>query len=290
MKSSLSGLIFAIVVSAFFVFPGAANGQIAPGGRVDPANVQYAFDAPKGWKRTEAEGGYNLISPAESVIVMVRPHTKNNLADAIRATQIDSTFKVVGEPQKTKSGATTFRVTKQTGNATGVVDVFVLMAPGDVGGVLVMALSNPANAEAAFNTGLAISESVTFTGAQRSTQQQSTTAPASSGSEWESKLAGKHLLYMYSGNGYFEEKHIYLCTDGAFVQTTGSGGYTPGNSDGGSFGAKGGRRGRWGLSGSQLVLQFQDGAVGRFNITRRQAGNEVGLNGNRYFISGNAGC
>src|SRR4051812_33878628 len=130
MKKSSTSFIAALLILAFVVFPAGSNGQTARGGRVDnPANVRYAFEAPKGWKQIEAEGGYNLVSLAESVIVMVRPHTKNNIADAIRATQIDSTFKVVGEPQKTKSGATTFRVTKPTGNATGVVDVFVLMAP-----------------------------------------------------------------------------------------------------------------------------------------------------------------
>src|SRR5205085_9553462 len=140
---------------------------------------------------------------------------------------------------------------------------------------------NPSNATAAFDTGLKVYDSIAF-----ATSRQATT----SSSGWEGALAGKHLLYLYSGNGYFEEKHIYLCSDGNFVQTTGSGGYTPNNSDGGSFGARGGRRGRWAVNGSVLLLQFQDSTVGRYTITQRAAKNEIGLNGNRYFVQANAGC
>jgi hypothetical protein len=43
-------------------------------------------------------------------------------------------------------------------------------------------------------------------------------------------LSDKRLLYLYSGNGYFEEKHMYLCPLGTCIQTTGSGRYTPGDS------------------------------------------------------------
>ena len=144
-----------------------------------------------------------------------------------------------------------------------------------------MALSDSANAEAAFYAGLRISDSVSFT----RTEQASGSA-----SSWQSALAGKKLLYLYSGNGYFEEKHIYLCKAGSFFQTTGSGGFNPSDSNDGSFAGRGGKRGQWSVSGSTLVLRFEDGTVGQYAITARQAGNEIGLNGRRYFVQANSGC
>lgn len=291
MKKSSSGLILAAIA---LTFSGLSFGQGSPASSLQRSAVPYSFDAPSGWKRTEGAMGSMMVNPAESIIILVKPHSEGNAADAVRTTEIDSSYRVVGDAQTLKNGAKTFRVTKQTKNGgTGVVDVFVLMAPNGQGGVLVMALSGPANAAAAFEIGLNVSNSVTFGRSQQSAAPPLPRAAAtasSGGSERESRISGKHLLFMYSGNGYFEEKHIYLCSSGTFVQTKGSGGYTPGNSDGGSFAARGGRRGRWSVSGSTLVLQFQDGAAVQYNITQRQARNEVGLNGKRFFIDGNAGC
>ncbi len=263
----------------------------APSRSVAGPTVEYDFMAPAGWKQSSKDGGYMLVNPSETIFILVRPHSRNNLADAVRDTEIDDTYKVVSGPQDLRNGGKTFRVTKQTPNgSTGVVDVFAMLSPRG-GGVMVFALSSPSNASAAFDSGLSVANSVTFAGSVRSAPTAaplSASVPAPTG--WAAKLSNRHLLFLYSGNGYFEERHIYLCSTGNFVQTTGSGGYTPGNADGGSFGARGGRRGQWAVSGSQLVLQFQDGAVVQYNITARQANNEVGLNGKRYFLDGNAGC
>ncbi len=244
----------------------------------DPANG-YSFSAPSTWKNTKGDEGFALVDPGQTVIVTVRPHSYKSFEAVVRDTKFDAGFEVVGQPQDLKAGGKTMRVSKQTSEWFGVIDFFVSFSPSD-GGVIVMAISEGKNSEAAFKSALKISDSVVFGNPSQ---------PAAA-SGWQSALAGKHLLYMYSGNGYFEEKHIYLCQAGNFLQTTGSGGYTPGNADGGSFGAKGGKRGTWSVNGSALILQFQDGSVGRNNITKRSASNEIGLNGNRYFVQANAGC
>ena len=240
----------------------------------------FSFTAPAGWA-AKRDLSWALIAPTGDTVVLVTTHNYNDFDSAVRDTKL-SEGEVAGTPQDLKGGGKTVRVTKQTPQGIGVIDLFILFSPQG-GGVLVTALSDSKNAEAAFYAGRDISSSVTF--------ERNTSSPAAAaGSGWTSRLSGKHLLYLYSGNGYFEEKHIYLCSSGMFYQSTGSGGFTPGNSDGGSFAARGGKRGNWSVSGSVLILQFQDGSVGQYDLTQRQERNEIGMNGRRYFVQSNANC
>ncbi len=278
MKRSIAVSAFAVILLTFSTL---CFGQGVREQQFGDQAAGYSFSAPAGWKSNKGDAGFALVNPAESIIVSVRPHSYNDFQAALRDTKLDAGFEVAGEPQDLKNGGKTIRVSKRNANGVGVIDFFMVFSPNG-GGVVVMALSDSTNADAAFAAGLKISDSVAFAKPQQ--------ASAASASGWQSALAGKHLLYMYSGNGYFEEKHIYLCRDSTFAQTTGSGGYTPGDSDGGSFAGKGGRRGHWGVNGSKLILQFQDGSVGEYNITKRTASNEIGLNGRRYFVQANAGC
>ena len=232
------------------------------------------------------EAGFALVDPDQTIIISVKPHSYNNFQAVLRDTQLGEGFQMAGEPQDLKNGGKAVRVTKKNVNGLGVVDFFVLFSSKG-GGIVVMVLSDSRDSVAAFNAGLNLSNSVSFAKPQ---QVGVTPRQEENATGWQAAFAGKHLLYMYSGNGYFEEKHIYLCRDGSFLQKTGTGGYTPGNSDGGSFAGRGGHRGTWSVNGSTLVLQFQDGDVGRYTITKRSAGNEVGLNGRRYFVQSNAGC
>jgi len=50
--------------------------------------------------------------------------------------------------------------------------------------------------------------------------------------------------------------------------------------------------GNWKISpnGSNLILQFRNGKVREYKISRRQAGNEIGLDGNRYFVQTQSEC
>ncbi len=286
MKRILTGSMFPAIILTFSMlsFGQGVNG-VSAGQRLGDQAAGYSFTAPSGWKFNKGEGGFAMVDPAETVIVSVRAHSYNNFQAAIRDTNLEG-FQIAGEPQDLKNGGKAVRVTKKNVNGLGVVDFFVLFSPNG-GGVVVMVLSDSRDSVAAFNAGLNISNSVAF-----ARTQQAGVPPRQEGNAtgWQAAFAGKHLLYMYSGNGYFEEKHIYLCRDGSFLQKTGTGGYTPGNSDGGSFAGRGGHRGTWSVNGSTLVLQFQDGDVGRYTITQRSARNEVGLNGRRYFVQSNAGC
>ena len=268
-------------------------GQLSSSSSIKASDVQYSFEAPDGWKRTANQDGHMMTSPAGGVVVVVKPHAENDFAKAVRTTEIDSTYTVVGEPKNLENGGKSFRVTKSLANGgTGVVDVFIMLSPNG-GGVIVLALSGPANADSGYKVGLGVANSVSFPGAvnaANNSQRQQGPARPMNGSPWQAALSNKHLLFLYSGNGYFEERHYYLCSSGVFYYKAGSGGYTPGNSDGGSYAGRSGNSGKWGVSGSTLVLQFQNGNVVQFNLTERQARNEVGLNGKRYFVEAWPNC
>lgn len=87
-------------------------------------------------------------------------------------------------------------------------------------------------------------------------------APVASG--WDAYLRGRHLVRFYSGSGYTEEEHVYLCSDGSFYRTMNSGGFGPGAS--GAYGGRG--QGRWQTSGAppasgELLLIYGSGSVSR---------------------------
>ena len=288
MKNIIIGLSGAVVMLVFAVVSFGQAGTVTSGQRLsDPAG--YSFIAPSGWKSSKGTNGFVLVDPAETVIISVRPHSYNNFQAVARDTTFEPGYEAAGEPQELKNGGKAVRVTKKTPDSVGVLDFFVSFSPKG-GGVIVMAISDIRKSDDAFYAAMKISDSILFSNSPQPATVLPSTPTSSSASGWQSALSGKHLLYMYSGNGYFEEKHIYLCQSGTFIQTTGSGGYTPGDSDGGSFAGKGGRRGQWSVDAATLVLQFQDGSVGNYKIVQRPARNEIALNGNRYFVQANAGC
>lgn len=150
------------------------------------------------------------------------------------------------------------------------------------GGAVVIAFSESANADNALQTAAAITESLTFT--------KPKTSPISG--QVRNLLAGKHLLYLYTASGYSERKDIILCGSGTFYQSLNMGGFSPNDVNGGSFGARGGKSGTWSISptGQKLVLRFASGGVAEFQLSARQASNEIGMNGQRWFVQTQNAC
>lgn len=98
---------------------------------------------------------------------------------------------------------------------------------------------------------------------------------------WDAVLRGAHLLRLYTGSGYSEEEHIYLCSDGSFHRSNNSGGF--GNGASGASGAQG--LGRWRsegdpATGGTLFLVYGAGTVSSisgpgFDQRRTEAGGET---------------
>ncbi|HYJ92190.1 MAG TPA: hypothetical protein VEV84_12840 [Pyrinomonadaceae bacterium] len=259
--------------------------QGSGGERVADSAAGFSFGPPAGFTADRGPDGYSFLNPEKTILLVVRPHRFTTFEAAVRETTLDPGTKILVQPQDIKGGGKFVRLAKPTAQGYAIVDIFVLFSPNG-GGVTIIGLADQKNADSSLRGAAEIAKSIVFTRPQAPTGS----APSSaSSSGWQSVLTGKHLLYLYSGSGYFEEKHIYLCSSGVFLQKTGQGGYS-GNADGPSFGAQGGKRGNWMVNGNTLVLRFQDGSVGQYTLTRRQASNEVGLNGNRYFLENQSVC
>ncbi|MEP7075054.1 MAG: hypothetical protein ABI878_04525 [Acidobacteriota bacterium] len=276
MKTVACGIGFVVVCCLMFL-PCFAQGVEE---RLSDISSGFSFQPPSGWTSDRAEHGFSFVNRDKTILLAVRPHRYNTFEAAVKDTKLDEGTTIVMAPQDLKNGGKFVRLAKQTAGRVAVVDIFVLFSPSG-GGVTIIGLSDEKNAIESVNAAGAIAKSIVFTKPQ---------FPSAISSGWESALSGKHLFYLYSGNGYFEEKHIYLCATGVFLQRTGQGGFSSGDVDGPSFSARGGRRGSWSVNGNALVLRFQDASVGQFTLTKRQASNEVGLNGKRYFIQAQNAC
>lgn len=242
----------------------------------------YSFTVPAGWKSRQGEGGFAVVDESNSIIVAVKAHNYANFeAFAADANLERDGLELVGKVQDF-GGGKVFRTVKRTPQATVVIDTCVLFSPHG-GGAAVVALSSEANAQTAFDKGLEIAKTVRFFKPQET----------EIATQWQTALGGKHLLYLYTASGYTERKDIYLCASGDFYQGSEMGGFNPNDSSDTSFGSSRNRSGTWKVAsrgGLKLILQFQNGSSAEYEITRRQASNEIGLNGKRFFVQNQSKC
>lgn len=77
--------------------------------------------------------------------------------------------------------------------------------------------------------------------------------------DWQNYLRGRYVVRLYTGSGYYEEEHIWLCSDGSFFRRSSSGGAGLGSGASAAFGGRG--QGVWKAEGAlagpgQLVLRY----------------------------------
>lgn len=270
--NSIAAVVMLLTASIAFSQTGETRLTDSPGG--------YSFAVPAGWKNKASGEGFGLVNPAETVILVVKSHNYRNFAEFGADANLERDgLELIGKPQDIPSGST-FRTTKNTTKGKLVIDTCVLFSPNG-GGVIIAAFSDEANSTSAFETGINVASSVRFV-------KPAETAGGSS----QSPLSGKHLLYLYTGSGYSERKDIYLCTSGGFYQSTDLGGFTPNDSSGSSFGSLRSADGTWKISanGTRLVLSFRAGGAVEYQISKRQASNEIDLNGKRFFVQSQNVC
>ena len=241
----------------------------------------YSFAVPRGFTGQASGEGFALVNPAKTILIVVNSHGYRDFAAFAADANLERDgLQLVGKPQAITGGAA-FRTVKRTDQGLAVIDTAVVFNSSG-GGVAVIAMTSEANAEASFSAGLAVAQSVRF-------EQPKFTA---SDDRVRRVLAGKSLLYLYTGNGYSERKDILLCSSGRFYQSTGTSGFTTNDVDGPSFAATGGNTGTWSImgGGTRLVLRFADGGTSTYTLSARQASNEIGLNGRRYFVQSQSRC
>lgn len=280
-EHSMNGFILTLLTCAMILLaptPAFSQGGLAETQTTDE-NSGYSFTVPKEFKAQKSGGGFALVNTAQTVLIVVKGHDFQTMKEFDAQSNFERDgLTPVGRVQDVGDKGKYFRVTKQTAQGLGIVDTFVMFSPFG-GGTLIVALSDTANHKDAFQAGLQVAESITFTKRQTSSAE----------TQWETLLRGKHLLYLYTGNGYSERRDIYLCPSGEFYFQSN----TLSNSSTGSGVLASNSDGRWKISerdAVMLTLQFNNGRVNEYRITRRQAGNEIGLNGNRYFVQTQNRC
>jgi hypothetical protein len=95
---------------------------------------------------------------------------------------------------------------------------------------------------------------------------------------WRSYMAGRHVIRYFTSSGYSEESHLWLCSNGHFLDSMKTGGY-----GGGASGASAGRSaGSWSATGQihangRLILRYSDG---------RQSTHDLSLSNRKLYIDG----
>lgn len=274
-------LIALIILSANNFFA-QTKSDISPKIIQDKSNG-YSFALPKDWTHQEADGGYILLNADKTASIVLKPHFYETF-EAFAAAEINlqkDGLKMAGDVQDLGNGGKTFRVSKTNGGKIVILDTFFLRSTFKGGLVLVSLTGDNETAKKSFETVNQIVKTVKFSAAQESPLNQ----------QLKTAFSGKKLSFYYTGNGYSEQKIIWLCGAGSYASKT----ETSSVSGLGSGATSGGDQGIWTISSTgntaYLILNSQKGnGQKKFAITPRKASNEVGLNGAKYFVQAHTEC
>ena len=237
----------------------------------------YSFSLLKDWTKKDGEGGFALVNPAQTIIIAVKAHNYKDFKAFMADANLERDgLKQIGETKDIGDGTKYFRTAAQTARGLLVVDTLVLFSPHG-GGVAIASLTDDKNAQTGLQTALEVADTMLFSKPQES--------PATG--EWQKLLRGKHLIYYYTGNGYSERRDIWLCPSGNFYMTFD--GSSLSNIGSGVINSN--NQGTWRVvSGTGLLLQFQNGQTRQYKLSRRQTAGEISLDNNRYFVKPHNQC
>lgn len=273
----------------------AATGQEVLSGEVHNPQWGVRFTVPEGWIGQAAGEGYLFGSRTDRGLILVLPHDYRSL-DALRAEaekglhdasgtylELDGPLDAFGE----RGVAATFQGAIE-GQRARAYAVSVLAPHG--GGVTILTAVDPAYYSGAYPERVrAMAEGLQFSEPQT----------PSAGGDWNARLKGSRLTYLYSyysggasGSyaGASEKTTIDLCSAGHFFYSGSSsfavdGGVGAGYNASGYGGGSDQGAGRWEVvqRGGQPVLQlaFQNGEVAEYTISYPDE--ELHLDGKRFF-------
>lgn len=260
----------------------------ATGARVADVYSGYSFQLPSGWQSQEQGGGYVLSKAGSQVNLSVSPHDYKSLAE-MRAQVIDA-----NDPNsktylkgQTQNYGTNGLFVRFDGTAQGqevVIEMVSLLSPNG-GGVSIAASGAKGQYSSEYTTLIkSIANSIQFSKPQTSGIAE----------QWKQKIKGKRLDYYYTGNGMADHYIIHVCSEGTFVYKNDNS-YSSNNAyTDFSYASAGNDAGKWQViaRGAQpvLILRFNDGRVWEFPMSAGKAGNEILLNGKRYFVQAGTMC
>lgn len=264
------------------------SGTKSSGQRVSNAFLGFSFNAPSGWQMQENNGGYAFGRGDQQVAITVSPHNYSSISELKNDTQNvqdanSNTYLNARVDPYSETGAWVFFNGTIKGQPFTIATISLISPNG--GGINISSLS-PASMynDALANTLRSIANTVTFSKPQTSALAE----------QWKAKLKGKQLLYLKTANGMSDKFSIDLCSNGQFVKKDNTSYLSQTYSDNFTYAGRSGDEGRWDImtqgATPVLVLRANDGKVFQYPITLRQASNELGLNGMRYFVRASEIC
>ncbi len=260
----------------------------ATGARIADPSSGYSFQTPASWNSQEQGGGFVLSKVGAQVSMSVSPHEYKTLAE-MRAQVLDandpaSNTYLKAQTQAYGSNGLFIRFDGTAQGKVVVIEMISLLSPN--GGGVTIAATGVKDQYGADYTSLikSVANSVQFSKPQTSSLAE----------QWKQKIKGKRLDYYYTGNGLADHYIIHICSEGTFVYKNDNS-YSSNNAyTDFSYASAGADAGKWQVvaKGTQptLILRFNDGRVWEYPLSPGKAGNEILLNGKRYFVQAGTMC
>lgn len=241
----------------------------------DDANG-FSFNVPANWSNQQLSGGSVLVNPEKTASIIVKTHRYNDLNSMLKAQggiEQDG-FKLLGEIASFGDNGKFFRAYKEANNQQLIIDTFFLVSEYGGGVIILAASTDVKSAETAFKGAAELIKTLNFYRPKQAAQN----------SNLKNLFANKKLSYFYRGNGYSESRKIWLCSSGTYLSRSES----FSNSQLGTGSTASSSEGTWQVKQSggsvYLILQSNEGGVGEYEVSAREASNEIGLNGKRFFV------
>ncbi|MBK8877885.1 MAG: hypothetical protein IPN74_04865 [Haliscomenobacter sp.] len=259
----------------------------ASGARVGDPSSGFSFQLPASWTQTQENGSYMIKKAGLNAQIGLAPHNYSSLEEIRR-----NVFDIQDTESNTflratvsSYGANSLFI-RYDGQAQGqpiVIEMVSMVSPHG-GGVSVVGSGAHADYSTQITTAIkTIANSVQFQKPQVSPLAQ----------QWKQRVSGKQLLFLQTSNGSSDKVTIDLCPTGRFEYYSNSS-YMSGGFSQFSYAGQDANSGTWKIvaRGTQPVLQlfFDSGTLQEYPLSARQAANEIGLNGQRYFIQPTSNC
>ena len=283
MKNLLVGLL------AIFLTGLVIQAQVSSpveGKTVEDSDHGYSFTAPANWSVEKSPGkdaGVILTNQAETIIIVVKPHHSNSLANFFKneSNLPGQGFMQSGEVKELANNMKYVRVVKSTDVANFLLDIIFVPISSEGGVVVINFTPTGSLAEEAMRNAVSIVKSFRFSTPQTSGQsQQNYPSPSSTQNSVSSIFTSKKLY----AEGRSSQTEIILCPSGRYTRTDNFF-YSSGSSTDEESGT-------WLLQSSgdsyYLVLNSRAGEQKIFQVSV-QSQNSVTLDNRKYFME-NYGC
>jgi hypothetical protein len=273
---------------------------------VQSSEIGLSLTIPSDWQGALPQGMNAFVmqkqGAQDTIVVQAEQMDKQSVVSLMnQPITLDQGITLVPRGKTTENSGVVsgkYSVTGQYSNARG--EILAVVGKYGVSVALIGLGFSPGEPE---NTLAALVSTVKFEAPRQARQNQ---ASAGSSQSWSEYMRGRYIVYYYTGSGYHEEDHIWLCSDGSYHRSNSSGGFGGGAS--GAFGGK--ATGKWQVTGvmpGEGVLTLATGpgvfegnttfgdwkeergpSQASFRLTLQN--NKLHLNGSKWFRDTNQRC